>query len=517
MFCTHCGKQLPDGTRFCVFCGTAQQAAPAAEPVTAPVAEPAANPEVQTPVAESLAEDSFINAVAVEEATYDTPFIATADYTPPKRSPAPKKKKTGVIIAVILVLVLLAGAAAGVYFWLDHRNSTAYADATAMLEAGDINGALTAFEDLGDYEDSAKMVKNLKKYQQGLKKLDAHEYDEAREIFEGLGRFHDSKTYVASGVDYHMANYLMDCAKKRDPAGLSLLPLGDSYAESGDETIYANEQYFAAAEIFDTLGDYQDSAKLASACRFGMAEIELNWGNVEDALRLQELMNDEDAAELQAMLEERSADATVLEDMKTALKIYLDDAEQYTLEEELRKACEHMQVYGELFFLDPELEKLYGEFMDALNTQLDAIKSGDEVDNYVKRFEGIADLCLVCDKLYEKYGFLKGTDLEGEFIGSYETCSKYPIIEASLEEQLTGTAPWSDEGYYYSSYTNDTGIDFKVTITIKFYKGNTYLETGKPMDYTVAAGETIQVPLIPVTLKDGEFDGWVAHWIFTLK
>lgn len=517
MFCTHCGNQLPEGTRFCVFCGTAQESQPAAEPVAAPA--PVVEAEVQPLVQSSLAEDSFINAVAVEEATYETPFIATPDYTPPARTPAPKKKKTGLIIAIVLVLVLLAGAAVGVYFWMDYRNATAYEEATAMLEAGDISGALTAFEDLGDYEDSAKIAKNLKKYQQALKKLDAHEYDEAREIFDGLGKFHDSKTYVESGVDYHKAAYLMTCADKADPAGLALLPLGEAYADSGDEAVYANEMYFAAAEIFDSLGDYQDSADLASKCRLGMAKIELEWGNQEKVMELQKQMNDEDAAQAQTMLEERSADATLIEDLQYAMQIWLDEDDTATLEEETRKAYEHLKFYEDLFFLDPRLEELYGEVMDALETQMDAIESGEDVADWVDLYQGMADLYKVCDALYDEYGFLEGTEWEEHFVGVYDTVAKYPVIEKSLEDQLSSvSAPWDDEkGYYYAPYTNDTGYDFELTVSVEFYKGETYLETGKDLEISVPAGETIQIPLIPATLKDGEFDGWVATWWFEVE
>ena len=516
MFCTHCGNQLPDGTRFCVFCGTAQESEPVAAP--APVVEPPVAEEVQCPVQTSLAEDSFINAVAVEEATYETPFMATPDYTPPVRTPAPKKKKTGLIIAIVLILVLLAGAAAGVYFWLGYKNAADYESATAMLEAGDINGALTAFEDLGDYEDSEKMVKNLKKYQQALKKLDAHEYNEAREIFEGLGKFHDSKTYAESGVDYHMATYLKTCADKGDPAGLFLLPLGEAYADSDDEAVYANEMYFAAAEIFDSLGDYLDSADLASACRFGMAKIELEiWNNPEKALELQEKMNDEDAQKLQQLLEERSADATLLEDLQYAMQIWLDEDDVATIEDETRKAYEHLKAYEDVYFLDPRLEELYHEIMDALETQMDAIESGEDVADWVDLYQGMADMYKVCDKLYKEYGFLKGSSLEDMLIGVADIASKYPVIEKSLEKQLSSvSAPWDEEKeYYYAPYTNDTGYDFELYVVIDFYQGDDLKETGKQMTITVKNGETIQIPLVPQKMEIGEFDGWTATWEFS--
>lgn len=508
MFCTNCGNQLPDGTRFCVHCGTVQDSISAAAP--APVAQP--------PVQTSLAEDSFLNAVAVEEATYETPYIATPDYTPPVRSAAPKKNKTGLIIAIIVVLVLVL-AVGGVFFLLDYMDSKAYAEATAMMEAGDINGALTAFEDLGDYEDSAKMVKNLKKYQQAMTKLDAHQYDEALEIFKDLGKFHDSKTYVESGVEYHKAKYLMACGKKADPAGLSLLVLGDAIAEKNDSMTTSNELFFAAAEIFDALGDYKDSADLASECRYEMGLLEVQWNNLDRALELMEMLNEEDAANLQAAIDSNSAEASLPQDLQDALDIWLDKGNKYNIETEIRNAYDKLKPYKDRYFQDPEMEKLYQEVMDALKAQLDAVKSGDDVKDWEALYKARADLYAVCDKLYEEFGFLKGTDLKDDFIGIYETAAKYPVIEASLKKQLFNvTAPWDDaNNHYYAPYTNDTGCDFTLTIAIEFYQSKTKAETGKEMTILVKAGETVRIPLIPTVRDISEYNGWKAVWSFTLS
>ena len=511
MFCTNCGNQLPEGTRFCIHCGTAQENVPVVDP--APVVEAPEAP--QSPVHPSLSEDSFINAVAVEEATYETPFIATPDYTPPVRTSAPKKKKTGLIIAIVLVLVL-ALAVGGVFFVLNHMKSKAYDDATAMMEAGDITGALTAFEDLGDYEDSAKMVKNLKKYQKAMNLLDAHKYDEALEIFEDLGKFHDSKTYVESGVDYHKAKYLMNCAEKVDPAGLALTPYGDAAVESGDDRLISYDLYLSAAQLFADLGDYQDSADLASTCWYEAALIDLDRGNLDSAMDLQQHLNDADAENLQQAITGSSADATLLEDLESALVIWLDDEDACELIEELEKACSHMASYEDQYFLDPQMEELYHNFMDALEKQLDALDSSGEVDDWVDYYQGMAELYAICDQLNDQYGFLDDSKWKDEFIGLSDLAAKYPVIEASLEDQMSGvTAPWDeDNDYFYVPYTNDTDHEFTLAISIDFYNGNTYKETGKEMTYTIKPGETIRIPLIPQELDISEFDGWKASWTF---
>lgn len=48
MFCTNCGKEIPDGTRFCTFCGTPMTRS-ASEPVTPSLAEAPAVPPVEAP------------------------------------------------------------------------------------------------------------------------------------------------------------------------------------------------------------------------------------------------------------------------------------------------------------------------------------------------------------------------------------------------------------------------------------------------------------------------------------
>lgn len=512
MICNHCGNQLPEGTRFCVFCGNAQESQPVAAPApveetpVVPVEETPVVPVEETPVAPveepqaSLAEDSFLNAVAVEEATYETPFAAPE--LNPARTSAPKKKsKVGAIIAIILVVVLLAGAAVGVYLWLNQKQKTAaYEDAIAMLEAGDVNGALSAFEDLGDYEDSAEMVENLEKYQQAMKKLEAHEYEEALAIFKKLGKFHDSKTYVESGVDYHEANYLMTCAESEGSV----------------------ELYYDAAEMFEELGDYQDAVKLRSSCLLQAGLKELALGDEQAAIDLLEdgALSEEDAAALKTAIESASADAAMLVSMEYALQLWLDAEENYTRGDELEKAYEAMASYEDMFFLDSRLEALYGDFMASLETQMEAMDSDEEVGDWVKMYEGMAEMYKVCETLYDEYGFLKGSDLESSFIGGYEIVSQYATIEKSLTKQLVGVnAPEDEEnGYYAITYTNDTGIDFTLSIVIDFYMDDEHLETGDELQIEVPAGAAVQIPLLPKTLdKLSGFNGWVPDWLFEIK
>lgn len=85
MWCTQCGKQLPDGSKFCEFCGTkVELEEPAAEPVIEePVVE---EPVVEEPVVETAAEvpevvEAEPVAVPVEEPVVYTPPVYTAPRT----------------------------------------------------------------------------------------------------------------------------------------------------------------------------------------------------------------------------------------------------------------------------------------------------------------------------------------------------------------------------------------------------------------------------------------------------
>ena len=109
MFCSQCGTQLADGSKFCMNCGASLQAAPApaAEaPVEAPVYEAPAAPAYEAPAAPAY------EAPAYAQPTY--PMPQQGEYAAPE---APKKKKGKVfliigIIALALILLLTVSCAA---------------------------------------------------------------------------------------------------------------------------------------------------------------------------------------------------------------------------------------------------------------------------------------------------------------------------------------------------------------------------------------------------------------------
>lgn len=101
MYCIKCGKQLEDGTKFCIFCGTKQEAAPAYEP-TAPVED--TTPAYQPPKFEEP-------TPKFEEPRFD--YVPPVDSAPP--TPAKKKGKGAVILSIVLGILVLALLALNAY------------------------------------------------------------------------------------------------------------------------------------------------------------------------------------------------------------------------------------------------------------------------------------------------------------------------------------------------------------------------------------------------------------------
>lgn len=99
MYCIKCGKQLQDGTKFCIFCGSKQEeAAPA---YTSPAPE---NPEPSAPVYEPPKAPVFEAA---------PPKFETAP--PVSAPPAKKKGKGSIVLCIILGVLVLALLALNAY------------------------------------------------------------------------------------------------------------------------------------------------------------------------------------------------------------------------------------------------------------------------------------------------------------------------------------------------------------------------------------------------------------------
>ena len=548
MFCIHCGKALEDGSRFCMYCGKPIADAPVAVPEEQTVAAvPVAVPEEQTvaavPVAEAPAEAPEVipeETMAAEPAAVppvlpprEEPIVQTppvsavpqpepafppvySDPIPPVKEKKAKKEKkekgkkgkAGPIIAIVLVLLLLIGGGVGYYLYTQHvyeENLAAYDAAEILLNKQDYDGALEAFRELGDFEDAADRVEELEQlqewYDSALELLEDGDFNTARETFEGLGDYRDSKNYAKYEVSYQEARSWMATAAEVDASE-------------------AQELYLNAADLFTGLGDYTDSADLASECLLNSALIELDWEDYDDAMSYLDLLTPADQTTLRDAYAELCADEAFLLALEEAYVLWYDESKLYSDVEELRQAMDMIKPYADAYFDDSTLAGVYDEFMDCMGVMYSTVGSNDSIEDVAEYYRGMYLFYCLADNLYYNYGvFADDETLRDTFVG----VSDYPYAYWKIEESLTkwwnsdnAIAQMMDDGYYYSVYTNDTGLSYTLYARIYFYDDNDILlETGEWMEIYVAKGATVYIPTIPTTVSTGDWSSWYMEWDYS--
>lgn len=503
MFCTNCGKQLADGAKFCIYCGTPQNSAPEPDvtgtvsvapeaPQVAPIEPVAPN---QAPLDPMPGYDPAPEVNAYTPTPEVNPYNPTPEgYVPPEANiyadpvapqmPAPRKKSKLVpIIAIVLAVLLVVGGGLGIYFYTQHvyqENLAAYEDAQTMLKKGNYDGALEAFQALDNFEDAQDQAQKLEKLQQdydsALKLLDEGSFDKARSAFKKLDDYRDSENFVKYEVTYREA-------------------LSYTTAEIPD--------YKAAAELFDTIADYSDAADQASSCRLTLALALLNEGNYDAALAYQEQLNESDAAQLRSAYGQACDDEAFLLDVEKALTVLLDEEDKLSISEEVASCRQILSGYVDAHFDDPGLSDVLEDMLGALYTMDFAV----EENSWPTYYYGWYEMAMACDDLYYDHGGLTSVDMQEDFVGYSDLYYAYYIIESSL------TTWWNhvdqlmqDDDGDFITYTNNTGYSFTLKVWLYFYddSGN-LIEENEPILITVEKGKTARIPVEPDTLS---YDAW---------
>lgn len=147
-------------------------------------------------------------------------------------------KTIRMMLALVLAVLMLCPCALAE----EAARAAAYEAAMALYEAESYEEAISAFEALGDYRDSSKMLANSKwywkeqRYGNAVALYKGESYEDAMILFEELGSFEESKKYVAR------------CA--------SAIEARD-YQQAIN--LYAAGELLGARDLFVTLGDYKKS------------------------------------------------------------------------------------------------------------------------------------------------------------------------------------------------------------------------------------------------------------------
>ena len=164
------------------------------------------------------------------------------------------------------------------------QKRAAYETAENMMNAGDYEGALAAFEALGDYSDAAMKAgaardaleekqrleeeerlarieqQNSEAYDAAMNLLSSGDYEGAIVAFEALGDYGDAAAQANAA-----RNALTQ--KQQEEAELARVEQQNSEAYSAAAELMNSGNYEAAAAAFDALGDYSDAADMAANAR----------------------------------------------------------------------------------------------------------------------------------------------------------------------------------------------------------------------------------------------------------
>ena len=149
MFCSNCGKQNPDGVRFCSGCGSAMTA----EAPVAPV-----QPVVQEAPVQAAPVVPVQPAQPVQQPVYQAPVqpVQAAQVT---AQPEPKKSK-GKLIAVIIAIIVVIGIAAGGIFLFGEELGIIGGSKEESSQAGSNTQTGESNTNNGDASNSGNSVNN---------------------------------------------------------------------------------------------------------------------------------------------------------------------------------------------------------------------------------------------------------------------------------------------------------------------------------------------------------------------
>lgn len=179
------------------------------------------------------------------------------------------------LLALVMAL-LMTGA------WAETADpEAAYEAAMALYEAEQFEQAIPAFEALGEYKNSRKMLSNSKwywkeqRYDRARDLYKAGSYEEAKVLFEELDAFEESKKYVSrcesaiKAQRYEQAGALMDQGRLTEAREM-YVSLGDYQSsqkriEEIDEILAVQQQAAFEKECYEKAVALRAEGKLAEA------------------------------------------------------------------------------------------------------------------------------------------------------------------------------------------------------------------------------------------------------------
>lgn len=201
----------------------------------------------------------------------------------------------GIIGAVALVGFIIVLLIPGI------DRAALYQEGVRLLNAGQYEQAVQQFSDLGDYEDALLMVQ----YATARKEMNKGSYDKALSILRSLGSFKDAETLVKeceNMITYTDAVAKMNAGRYAD--AIELFSKLGGFKDSRDKieecrnfitydeamALLDAGEYARALELFKTILNVKDAATQAKKCEIALTLLQiqeyLDNGNWQEALDL---------------------------------------------------------------------------------------------------------------------------------------------------------------------------------------------------------------------------------------
>ena len=521
MFCSNCGTEFPEEEVQCPNCGEAVDTDTSLDDLLADVKE-AFHLDESAEAAPEEAEK------AEEETTYAAPVpVEEMEEEKPKKQkkekkPKKEKKKAGKAVRVLTAIfaVLLVLAAAGGFLYL--ANET-YNTAAECLAVKDYEQAEALFARFPFFKDSGEQAERLVSQQQAYDSATAlvqqKAYNEALKGFAALGDYRDSQLQLNALVPYQQAAFLMANAEEGNAAALTQLPNADPASTELVEVLL----YKGAAELFASLGDYQDAAALASTCYTRLASAYMGDGRFEEALACHAFLNAADLQESVAEYLGYCEDETLLSDLADVISARRDaeEAGEVTDLELVTMQMDRLSYYVEeenLMFYDLQLKTQIGEYIRGLETEASSVDEEGNCQDVITWYTGSAARCAVIEQLIETYDLL-GFDaaLQAEFSNKSAYYQAAIIVEGAVAKQLVGTSAQTGTGEGdYLTFENTTGYAFALSVRNEFFSEegeSVFLHQSEPIQ--VDKDATVKLPVI-FPDEDG-WKTWKTAWEYDIQ
>lgn len=279
----------------------------------------------------------------------------------------------------------------------------------------------------------------------------------------------------------------------------------DSSNYSKAEELYNGGEYAAALELYNALGEYEDSTAKAKMCQYAIANEYFENAQYEDALAIyKELGEYEDSSEKAAFCEKEigmttNADYDFLAALEKSVSERMakpDDADRSIL---VNTEFAYLGKFENATFYDDTIKELSALYLKGLHEQEEALKSEIQSDYQVAWQQGIVHRYEALKRLYEEYEFMADNmDFVGTYVMKYDSqkglLDAYIAIEADISAQTSvedlpidfkfsnkqGTMSYTlvnNTAYTFSTVFEYTFLSDDGTI---FYNSNAYIENIKP-------------------------------------